>query len=203
MPVFTSAPATLRARRASRTPTSPVNPDTPDTAVRPTSPPVPLESESLVLKAKRAYERDRQRTKKRKERADRERERERSASESHAPPEPWHAREGSGRRARPPRMTIGIPAEVGVDAKDKETFLLSPAVEEIIADIVEREAQARGELEVHIEQLVKPGKPVVEHLMQWSGITVEGLSNATATFDDVQARMLSVTSIPPTPILMR
>ncbi|KAI0714703.1 hypothetical protein C8Q76DRAFT_727758 [Earliella scabrosa] len=158
MPVFTSAPATLRARRASRTPTSPVNPDTPDTAARPTSPPVPLESESLVLKAKRAYERDRQRTKKRKERADRERERERSASESHAPPEPRHAREGSGRRARPPRMTIGVPVEVGVDAKDKETLLLSPAVEEIIADIVEREAQARGELEVHIEQLVKPGK---------------------------------------------
>ncbi|KAI0691614.1 hypothetical protein C8Q76DRAFT_255245 [Earliella scabrosa] len=52
------------------------------------------------------------------------------------------------------------------------------------------------------DQLVKPGKPVVDYLTRWSGITAEGLSKATATFDDVQAHILSVLSVSPTPILL-
>ena len=52
------------------------------------------------------------------------------------------------------------------------------------------------------DQLVKPGKPVVDYLTRWSGITAEGLSKATATFDDVQAHILSVLSVTPTPVLL-
>lgn len=163
MPVFTTA-SSLRARRASRpaslvttmdndtalTPKQPADP-----ATRPTSPSVPLESESLVLKAKRAYEHDRQRAKKRKERAERQRERERNASESHPIPT-----QGAGRRTgtKLPRIALGAGFGMG---DENASPLLSPGVEEIIADVVEREAQARGAvqpLEVHLEQFVKPNK---------------------------------------------
>ncbi|KAI0801358.1 hypothetical protein C8Q74DRAFT_1314555 [Fomes fomentarius] len=166
MPVFTTA-SSLRARRASRTASlitvdnnTALTPKHPaaaeaDPATRPTSPSVPLESESLVLKAKRAYEHDRQRTKKRKERAERERERERNASESHPTPT-----QGAGRRTgtKLPRIALGAGFGMG---DENASPLLSPGVEEIIADVVEREAQARGAvqpLEVHLEQFVKPSK---------------------------------------------
>lgn len=70
------------------------------------------------------------------------------------------------------------------------------------------------------DQLVKPGKPVVDYLTRyasfhvvvgsphtdsncrWSGITAEGLSKATATFEEVQAHILSVLSATPTPVLL-
>ncbi|KAL1938459.1 hypothetical protein VTO73DRAFT_11699 [Trametes versicolor] len=52
------------------------------------------------------------------------------------------------------------------------------------------------------DQLVKPGKPVVDYLTRWSGITAEGLSKATATFEEVQAHVLSVLSATPTPVLL-
>ncbi|OSC98373.1 hypothetical protein PYCCODRAFT_1375441 [Trametes coccinea BRFM310] len=52
------------------------------------------------------------------------------------------------------------------------------------------------------DQLVKPDKPVVDYLTRWSGITAEALDKATATFDDVQAHILSVLSVTPTPILL-
>ncbi|RPD82763.1 hypothetical protein L226DRAFT_565302 [Lentinus tigrinus ALCF2SS1-7] len=173
MPVFTTAAATLRARRASRNPslaspltTSTTTTDTanlaPATDQAPTSP-LP-ESESIVLKARRAYDRDRQRAKKRKERADRERERERNASShstsSDCPPQdphphPRRAHGGGGGRAG------GKPKLISDASDDRDAFPSSPGVEEIIADIVQREAQARGvsePVQVHLEQLVKPGR---------------------------------------------
>ncbi|KAI0776562.1 hypothetical protein BD413DRAFT_644823 [Trametes elegans] len=52
------------------------------------------------------------------------------------------------------------------------------------------------------DQLVKPGKPVVDYLTRWSGITAEALNKATATFDEVQAHVLSVLSATPTPVLL-
>ncbi|KAI0632619.1 hypothetical protein C8Q77DRAFT_1118626 [Trametes polyzona] len=52
------------------------------------------------------------------------------------------------------------------------------------------------------DQLVKPGKPVVDYLTRWSGITAEGLAKATATFEEVQAHILSVLSAKPTPVLL-
>ncbi|KAI0354738.1 hypothetical protein OH77DRAFT_488088 [Trametes cingulata] len=133
------------------TPASPASP-------RPTSPLIPLENDSIVLKAVRAYERDRKRAKKTKERTERERERERereqrvsgtgATSDGRAC---RHCRDGSGRR------TGAAAAPV-----DLEDTVLSPpeatCVEDIIADVVEREGRARGELEVRIEALAKPGK---------------------------------------------
>ncbi|KAI8992741.1 hypothetical protein BD414DRAFT_521323 [Trametes punicea] len=52
------------------------------------------------------------------------------------------------------------------------------------------------------DQLVKPGKPVVDYLTRWSGITAEALDKATATFEDVQAHIHSVLSTTPTPVLL-
>ncbi|KAI0370014.1 hypothetical protein BV20DRAFT_966996 [Pilatotrama ljubarskyi] len=137
---------------------TPVSPAPPP----PSSPLGPLENDSIVLKAVRAYERDRKRAKKTKERTERERERERerligrgAATDGRAC---RHCRDGSGRR------TGGAATPVDV----KEDTVLSPpeatCVEEIIADVVEREGRARGELEVgrplevHLEALAKPGK---------------------------------------------
>ncbi|RPD64731.1 hypothetical protein L227DRAFT_560544 [Lentinus tigrinus ALCF2SS1-6] len=175
MPVFTTAAATLRARRASRNPslaspltTSTTTTDTanlaPATDQAPTSP-LP-ESESIVLKARRAYDRDRQRAKKRKDRADRERERERErersshSTSSDSPPQDAHPHPrrahggGGGRAGAKPKL-------ISDASDDRDAFPGSPGVEEIIADIVQREAQARGvsePVQVHLEQLVKPGR---------------------------------------------
>ncbi|KAI1782813.1 ribonuclease H-like protein [Ganoderma leucocontextum] len=52
------------------------------------------------------------------------------------------------------------------------------------------------------DQLVKPSKPVTDYLTRWSGITAEGLESATAVFDEVQAHVLSVLSVSPTPVLL-
>ncbi|KAI0365854.1 hypothetical protein BV20DRAFT_982324 [Pilatotrama ljubarskyi] len=52
------------------------------------------------------------------------------------------------------------------------------------------------------DQLVKPGKPVVDYLTRWSGITAEALGKATATFEEVQAHIVSVLSATPTPVLL-
>ncbi|TBU36676.1 ribonuclease H-like protein [Dichomitus squalens] len=52
------------------------------------------------------------------------------------------------------------------------------------------------------DALVKPSKPVTDYLTRWSGITAEGLSSATASFDDVQSHILSVLSASPTPVLL-
>ncbi|KAI0669119.1 hypothetical protein C8Q78DRAFT_1146802 [Trametes maxima] len=52
------------------------------------------------------------------------------------------------------------------------------------------------------DQLVKPGKPVVDYLTRWSGITEEALGKATATFEEVQSHILSVLSATPTPVLL-
>ncbi|PIL31250.1 hypothetical protein GSI_05948 [Ganoderma sinense ZZ0214-1] len=174
MPVFTTSSA-LRARRGSRTPSLPLNvntaPTQPTSDATPASPnatqPVSpfLESESIVLKAKRAYDRDRQRAKKRKERAERERER----TAALAPVPAVHSREGStkhaGRGNAKPKL---------VTAEDKDVAvrpLPTSPVEEIIADVVERAMLARGDAavsvrvvtaskprEVDLEQLMKPAK---------------------------------------------
>ena len=169
MPVFTTAAASLRARRASRNPslTTPLTADTanttpdPATATGPEAPTSPLpESESLVLKAKRAYDRDRQRAKKRKERADRERERIASFHNTSA-----SDAADSGRRAAGARAGAKPKLNVNADTRDRDAYPSSPGVEEIIADVVEREAQARPasvsepvRVTVHLEQLVKPAK---------------------------------------------
>ncbi|KAI8981326.1 hypothetical protein BD414DRAFT_419578, partial [Trametes punicea] len=137
----------------------------PESSASPTppgSPLVPVENDSIVLKAMRAYERDRQRTKRNKERAERERERQQQ-QQRHATVDGSacrYCREGCTRKA-------GAPAEP-LSAKDADTVLALagpyPWVEETIADVVERETLARGELElsrpleVHLEQLVKPGR---------------------------------------------
>ncbi|KAI0742256.1 hypothetical protein C8Q80DRAFT_1109102 [Daedaleopsis nitida] len=52
------------------------------------------------------------------------------------------------------------------------------------------------------DQLVKPSRPVVDYLTRWSGITAEALSKATATFEEVQAHIISVLSVTPTPVLL-
>nr|VWP02055.1 Thioredoxin 1 (Trx-1) [Ganoderma boninense] len=52
------------------------------------------------------------------------------------------------------------------------------------------------------DQLVKPSQPVTDYLTRWSGITAETLATATATFGEVQAHILSVLSISPTPVLL-
>ncbi|KAI0658397.1 hypothetical protein C8Q70DRAFT_917642 [Cubamyces menziesii] len=199
MPAFTT-PAALRrlsrtgSLRAPTSPSSPTNasqapstqplPLAPATTAspgsdlspspRPSSPLAPLENESIVLRAARAYERDRQRAKKTKERAERERHKLQkqqqrasagggagSGPDGRAPRQYQHQREGSARKV------VAAPAS-GVNGADA---VLAPAVgavcvgvEEIIADVVEREGRARGDvslerpLEVPLEELVKPGK---------------------------------------------
>ena len=174
MPVFTT-PSALRARRSSRTSSLPLNVNTapaqPKSDADPSSPSATqpgspfAEGESIVLKAKRAYDRDRQRAKKRKERAERERER----TAALTPAQAVHSREGSakhaGRSNGKPRL---------VTAEDKDVALPTSPVEEIIADVVERAMLARGDgttvsvsvvtttpskpREVGIEQLMKPAK---------------------------------------------
>ncbi|KAI0756186.1 hypothetical protein C8Q80DRAFT_1215238 [Daedaleopsis nitida] len=132
-------------------------------ATRPTSPAIPFESESILLKAKRAYDRDRQRVKKRKERADRDRDRDRNAgSEPSALNAHQHTREGSGagKRAKP-RLALGLAAgteKENLSLAVAPAFPLSPQVEEIIADVVERAAQARGEVPLDELVAVRPGK---------------------------------------------
>ncbi|KAH9885459.1 hypothetical protein C8Q73DRAFT_717934 [Cubamyces lactineus] len=201
MPAFTTPAALRRLSRTGslRAPTSPSSPTTasqapstqplatpptstaspgtdPSPSPRPSSPLAPLENESIVLRAARAYERDRQRAKKTKERSERERhklqkQQQRASAGGGAGPGPdgraprqhqhQHAREGSVRKV------IGVPGS-GVNGADA---VLAPAVgslcvgvEEIIADVVERESRARGDvsperpLEVPIEELMKPGK---------------------------------------------
>ena len=171
MPVFTT-PSALRARRTSRTPSLPLNVNTAPTqptsdatpaSPNPTQPTSPfLESESIVLKAKRAYDRDRQRAKKRKERAERERER----TTALVPVPAVHSREASGKKGNTK------PSLVTADDKDVTVLPLPTSpVEEIIADVVERAMLARGDAavsvrvvattqprEVDIEKLMKPAK---------------------------------------------
>ncbi|KAG7096805.1 hypothetical protein E1B28_004214 [Marasmius oreades] len=66
------------------------------------------------------------------------------------------------------------------------------------------------------DQLVKPGKAVVDYLTRWSGITAAALATATTTFSEAQAQVLRILSPPisnpfstekpkpppPTPILL-
>ncbi|TBU26798.1 hypothetical protein BD311DRAFT_808144 [Dichomitus squalens] len=173
MPVFTT-PSSLRARRAARNPSLPLNVNTApaeptaDAApADPTSPnavspvsPLP-ESENVVLKARRAYDRDRQRVKKLKERAERERERTASLNPAHA----VHSRDVSGRHAGAGRTSGGAKPQLVV-SEDVTVLLPTSPVEEIIADVVERAMLARAgaptaaslPLEVHLGQLIKPGK---------------------------------------------
>ncbi|KAI0713190.1 hypothetical protein C8T65DRAFT_645829 [Cerioporus squamosus] len=161
MPVFTTAAATLRARRAARNPSlvsplstapAPAHATAQPETNGPTSP--QLESESIVLKAKRAYDRDRQRVKKRKERADRERE---WNASSHSDPSADQGPTGRRTGGKPKLVSDAVDEKGG----ERDVFPNSPGVEEIIADIVEREAQARGVVEpvrVPLDQLVKPSK---------------------------------------------
>ena len=172
MPVFIT-PSSLRARRSTRNPSLPLNvntapaqPTSDAVAADPSSPnstvpiyPLP-ESESVILKAKRAYDRDRQRVKKRKERAERERERNTSLN----PVPAIHSREGSGRHAVGGKAGGGTKPKLVV-GEDVAALPTSP-VEEIIADVVERAMLARAgaltatspRLEVRLEQLMKPAK---------------------------------------------
>ncbi|KAI1790981.1 hypothetical protein LXA43DRAFT_1143920 [Ganoderma leucocontextum] len=178
MPVFTT-PSALRPRRSSRTPSLPLNVNT--APAQPTSdadaasanaaqPGSPFaEGESIVLKAKRAYDRDRQRAKKRKERAERERER----NTALAPVQAVHSREGSGRHAGGGGRGNAKPRLVTAEDKDVAMLPLPTSpVEGIIADVVERAMLARGDAvpvsvtimattqprSVDIEQLMKPAK---------------------------------------------
>ncbi|KAI0652628.1 hypothetical protein C8Q79DRAFT_923023 [Trametes meyenii] len=141
--------------------TSPANADSTDAqpaaapaspaSPRPTSPLISAE-DSIVSKAVRAYERDRQRAKKTKERAERELEKQQHRDQRAAAPD--------GRACRQCRDGSGRRAEVGVERESAALALGSPGVEEIIADVVERERAVRGTvdrpLEVHLAQLVKP-----------------------------------------------
>ncbi|KAH9930557.1 ribonuclease H-like protein [Amylocystis lapponica] len=52
------------------------------------------------------------------------------------------------------------------------------------------------------DQLVKPKKPIHDYLTRWSGITAEALDPVTTTFEEVQAHILSVVSVSPTPVLL-
>ncbi|KAL7284999.1 hypothetical protein ACG7TL_000088 [Trametes sanguinea] len=178
MPSFTTSPAALRrlSRAGSlRTPSSLItpptdtpttNPDATPTTPTSTSPLTPLESDSIVAKAMRAYERDRQRTKRTKERAEREREREQRASEGRDGRTPCRqCRDGPTRKSAAAPLAPGALANAAdADAVLAPVSLSQPCVEDIIADVVEREGRARGELgvsrplEVHLGQLLKPGK---------------------------------------------
>ncbi|OSD00932.1 hypothetical protein PYCCODRAFT_1436991 [Trametes coccinea BRFM310] len=178
MPSFTTSPAALRrlSRAGSlRTPSSLItpptdtpttNPDATPTTPTPTTPLTPLESDSIVAKAMRAYERDRQRTKRTKERAEREREREQRASEGRDGRTPCRqCRDGPTRKSAAAPLAPGALANAAdADAVLAPVSLSQPCVEDIIADVVEREGRARGELgvsrplEVHLGQLLKPGK---------------------------------------------
>lgn len=184
MPAFTS-PASLRrlSRAAStRTSTRAIVPPGPTvdttsptadtqpapeapTSPRPLSPLLHVENDGTIRKAVRAYERDRQRSKKTKERTERERERERhrAAAAAAATPTP------DGRPCRhcpstsPSARRTGLALTLTSASTKEDTSLAhgtpgSPLVEEIIADVVERETRARGSLEVHLAQLVKPAK---------------------------------------------
>ncbi|KAI0673905.1 hypothetical protein C8Q78DRAFT_1076858 [Trametes maxima] len=172
MPAFTHSASLRRLSRAgslrtasptSPTATSPANADgmdaqptlTPESPAspRPMSPLIPAE-DSIVSKAVRAYERDRQRARKTKERTERELEKQQQRDQrAAAGPDARacrHCRDGSGKRAEAGARESAVLAPV------------SPGVEEIIADVVERERAVRGTvnrpLEVHLAQLVKPSR---------------------------------------------
>ncbi|KAI0326771.1 hypothetical protein GY45DRAFT_1339250 [Cubamyces sp. BRFM 1775] len=173
-PTSPSSPANASTQPPTTAPTSTTSPGSdPSPSPRPSSPLVPLENESIVLRAARAYERDRQRVKKTKERAERERhklqkQQQRATtagggagpgSDGRAPRQ--HAREASARKA------VASPGSGmnGADAVLKPAVgSLCVGVEEIIADVVERESRARGDVsperprEVPLEELVKPGR---------------------------------------------
>ncbi|KAI0640196.1 hypothetical protein C8Q77DRAFT_1214487 [Trametes polyzona] len=175
MPAFTSPAAlrrlsrtgSLRATAASTT-VPPVDTPTATTttttlldcevttsASAPTSPLLPVENESIVLKAVRAYERDRQRAKKTKERSERERQRTTAAAAD--PTNCRHCRDGSGTARRGARAGAGTKGDMAAGVLTPPGPG-TPFVEEVIADVVERETLARGALEVHLAQLVKPAK---------------------------------------------
>ncbi|KAI0778921.1 hypothetical protein BD413DRAFT_632491 [Trametes elegans] len=149
----------------------------PDPA-RPLSPPAPAEADSAVLKAVRAYERDRQRAKRTKERAERERERQqradgRPARQRDAPGPGHRASAAAPDASDDAALTLAL-ARVGAGVKgarargDGHGHGRQPrsVVNDIIADVVEREGRVRaglgvvggGAVEVHLEQLVKPGR---------------------------------------------
>lgn len=153
-PTAATTPPTADTQPAPETATSP----------RPLSPLLHVENDGVILKAVRAYERDRQRSKKTKERTERERERERHrAAAASATPTP------DGRPCRhcpstsPSARRTGLTLTLTSASTKEDTSLAhgtpgSPLVEEIIADVVERETRARGSLEVQLAQLVKPAK---------------------------------------------
>ena len=51
------------------------------------------------------------------------------------------------------------------------------------------------------DRLVKPGKPVIDYLTRWSGITAEALNPVTTTFTEVQSQVQAFLSETPTPVL--
>lgn len=148
-PTLATTPSTADAQPAPEAPSSP----------RPLSPLLHVENDGAILKAVRAYERDRQRSKKTKERTERERQRAAAASATPTP---------DGRPCRhcpasPSARRTGLALTLTSASTKEDTSLAhgtpgSPLVEEIIADVVERETRARGSLEVHLAQLVKPAK---------------------------------------------
>lgn len=132
-----------------------------------------LEPESFIQKAKRAYDRDRQRVLRRKQRAERERERNASSSSAEGDCRQCSGtgttattvtNGGNGRRASGGRSGGGAkPSLCLSEDDDDDDFPVSPQVEEIIADVVQRQAQAKGgaldrPVEVHLGELIKPGK---------------------------------------------
>ncbi|OJT04571.1 hypothetical protein TRAPUB_4841 [Trametes pubescens] len=136
------------------------------TSPRPLSPLLHAENDGVIFKAVRAYERDRQRSKKTKERTERERERERqraAAATGTTSPDGRPCRHCPSNSTSTSARRTGLALSL-TSASTKEDASLahgtpgSPLVEEIIADVVERETRARGSLEVHLAQLVKPAK---------------------------------------------
>ncbi|KAI0092376.1 ribonuclease H-like protein [Irpex rosettiformis] len=55
---------------------------------------------------------------------------------------------------------------------------------------------------VVFDKMVKPTKPITDYLTRWSGITAEAMEGATTTFQEVQAQVLAMFSVSPTPVLL-